>query len=110
MIGSCYDAEPAVVVLPDGDAHVGAFQVLASALGYVDDGLVDVLEELLLDPRLVVAGHEAVVLVVVDEKKRRLEESGELTRMKEEEIARSLGALLSYSEETIDGLLEKPRF
>lgn len=51
-----------------------------------------------------------VVLVVVEEKKRRLEESGELTRMKEEEIARGLGALLSYSEETIDGLLEKPRF
>jgi hypothetical protein len=44
------------------------------------------------------------------ERKRRLEESEELTRMKEEEIARSLGALLSYSEEAIDGLLEKPRF
>lgn len=44
------------------------------------------------------------------ERKRRLEESGELTRMKEEEIARSLGALLSYSEETVNRLLEKPRF
>ena len=44
------------------------------------------------------------------ERKRRLEEAGELTRMKEEEIARSLGALLSYSEEAVDGLLEKPRF
>ncbi len=44
------------------------------------------------------------------ERKRRLEESGELTREKEEEIARSLGALLSYSEEAVDRLLEKPRF
>ena len=44
------------------------------------------------------------------ERKKRLEESGKLTRMKEEEIARGLGALLSYSEEAVDGLLEKPRF
>ena len=44
------------------------------------------------------------------ERKRRLEESGGLTRMKEEEIARGLGVLLSYSEEVVDGLLEKPRF
>jgi len=44
------------------------------------------------------------------ERKRRLEESGELTRMKKVEIARGLGALLSYSEEAVDGLLEKPRF
>jgi len=44
------------------------------------------------------------------ERKRRLEESGELTRMKEEEIARGLGALLSYSEEAVERLLEKPRF
>jgi hypothetical protein len=46
----------------------------------------------------------------IKERKKRLEESGQLTRMKEEEIARGLGALLSYSEETVDGLLEKPRF
>jgi len=44
------------------------------------------------------------------ERKRRLEESGGLTRMKDEEIARGLGALLSYSEEAIERLLEKPRF
>jgi len=44
------------------------------------------------------------------ERKRRLEESGELTKAKEEEIARGLGALLSYSEEAIERLLEKPRF
>ena len=44
------------------------------------------------------------------ERKRRLEESGELTRAKEEEIARCLGALLSYSEEAVESLLEKPRF
>ena len=44
------------------------------------------------------------------ERKRRLEESGELTKAKEEEIARGLGALLSYSEEAVDRLLEKPRF
>ena len=44
------------------------------------------------------------------ERKRRLEESGELTRMKKVEIARGLGALLSYSEEAIERLLEKPRF
>ena len=44
------------------------------------------------------------------ERKRWLEESGELTRALEEEIARGLGALLSYSEETIEKLLEKPRF
>ncbi len=44
------------------------------------------------------------------DRKKRLEESGELTRMKEEEIARGLGALLSYSEETVERLLKKPRF
>jgi hypothetical protein len=44
------------------------------------------------------------------ERKRRLEESGELTKASEEEIARGLGTLLSYSEETIEKLLEKPRF
>jgi len=44
------------------------------------------------------------------ERKRRLEESGGLTRMKDEEIARGLGALLSYSEEAVERLLEKPRF
>jgi hypothetical protein len=44
------------------------------------------------------------------ERKRRLEESGELTMAKAEEIARGLGALLSYSEEAVDRLLEKPRF
>lgn len=42
--------------------------------------------------------------------KRRLEESGELTRVKEEEISRRLGALLSYSEEAVERLLENPRF
>jgi len=41
---------------------------------------------------------------------RRLEESGELTRVKEEEISRRLGALLSYSEEAVERLLENPRF
>jgi hypothetical protein len=44
------------------------------------------------------------------ERKRKLEESGELTRMNEEQIARGLGGLLSYSEEAIDRLLENPRF
>jgi hypothetical protein len=44
------------------------------------------------------------------ERKRRLEVSGELTRAKAEEIARGMGALLSYSEEAADRLLEKPRF
>jgi hypothetical protein len=44
------------------------------------------------------------------ERKRRLEESGKLNRIQEEEIARGLGALLSYSEEAIERLLEKPRF
>ena len=44
------------------------------------------------------------------ERKRRLEEAGELTRMNEEEIARGLGELLSYSEEAIERLLENPRF
>ena len=44
------------------------------------------------------------------ERKRRLEESGELTRAKAEEIARGMGVLLSYSEEAIERLLEKPRF
>lgn len=42
--------------------------------------------------------------------KKRLEASGELNRAKEEEIARRLGALLSYSEEAIEMLLENPRF
>ena len=44
------------------------------------------------------------------ESKRRLAESGELTRVKEEEIARGLGVLLSYSKEAVERLLEKPRF
>jgi len=44
------------------------------------------------------------------ERKRKLEASGELSRVKEEEIARGLGALLSYSEEAVERLLEKPRF
>jgi hypothetical protein len=44
------------------------------------------------------------------ERKRRLEETGKLTRVEEEEIARGLGALLSYSEEAVERLLEKPRF
>jgi len=44
------------------------------------------------------------------EQKRKLEESGELTRMNEEQIAWGLGALLSYSEEAIERLLENPRF
>ena len=42
--------------------------------------------------------------------KRKLEASGKLTKMKEEEIARGLGALLSYSEEAVERLLENPRF
>ncbi len=44
------------------------------------------------------------------ERKRRLEETGKLTRVEEEEIARGLGKLLSYSEEAVERLLEKPRF
>jgi hypothetical protein len=44
------------------------------------------------------------------ERKRKLIESGELTKPLEEEIARGLGALLSYSEDAIEKLLEKPRF
>ena len=44
------------------------------------------------------------------ERKRKLVESGELSRVNEEEIARGLGMLLSYSDEAIERLLEKPRF
>jgi hypothetical protein len=44
------------------------------------------------------------------ERKKKLQALGKLTRLQEEEIARSLGALLSYSEETVESLLEKPRF
>lgn len=79
----------------------------------------DFLETLLFNPeytrgRIVI--HLADSMETLDEylrlkeRKRRLEESGELTRVKEEEIARGLGALLSYSEEAVERLLEKPRF
>jgi hypothetical protein len=44
------------------------------------------------------------------ERKRRHLESGTLTEETELEIARGLGRLLSYSEESIRHLLEKPRF
>ncbi|MBD3205584.1 hypothetical protein GF319_04455 [Candidatus Bathyarchaeota archaeon] len=44
------------------------------------------------------------------EHKKRLEESGELNSKHEEEIARRLGRLLSYSDEIIENLIEKPRF
>jgi hypothetical protein len=79
----------------------------------------DFLETLLFNPeytrgRIVIhladSGETLDEYLRLKERKRRLEESGQLTRMKEEEMARSLGALLSYSEEAVDGLLEKPRF
>jgi len=79
----------------------------------------DFLETLLFNPeytrgRIVIhladSGETLDEYLRLKERKRRLEDSGQLTRMKEEEIARGLGALLSYSEEAVDGLLEKPRF
>ncbi len=79
----------------------------------------DFLETLLFNPeytrgRIVIhladSGETLDEYLRLKERKRRLEEAGELTRAKEEEIARGLGALLSYSEEAIERLLEKPRF
>jgi len=75
----------------------------------------DFLETLLFNPEytrgrtvihLADSGETLDEYLRLKERKRRLEESGELTRMKEEEIARGLGVLLSYSEEAVDGLLE----
>jgi len=74
----------------------------------------DFLETLLFNPeytRGMIVIHLADSRETLDEylrlkeRKKRMEESGELTRMREEEIARGLGALLSYSEEAI----ERPR-
>jgi hypothetical protein len=79
----------------------------------------DFLETLLFNPeytrgRIVIhladSGETLDEYLRLKERKRRLEEAGELTRAKAEEIARGLGALLSYSEEAIERLLEKPRF
>ena len=42
--------------------------------------------------------------------KKKLQETGKLTRDEEEKIARNLGALLSYSEEAVNKLLKTPRF
>ena len=79
----------------------------------------DFLETLLFNPEytrgkivihLADSGETLDEYLRLKERKRRLEEAGELTRAKEEEIARGLGALLSYSEEAIERLLEKPRF
>jgi hypothetical protein len=79
----------------------------------------DFLETLLFNPeytrgRIVIhladSGETLDEYLHLKERKRRLEEADELTRAKEEEIARGLGALLSYSEEAIERLLEKPRF
>jgi hypothetical protein len=79
----------------------------------------DFLETLLFNPeytrgRIVIhladSGETLDEYLRLKERKRRLKEAGELTRAKEEEIARGLGALLSYSEEAIERLLEKPRF
>ena len=101
------------------DAVIDDTRLIADEYGVTLHTDRDFLETLLFNPeytrgRIVI--HLADSRETLDEylrlkeRKRRLEESGQLTRMKEEEIARSLGALLSYSEETVDGLLEKPRF
>ncbi len=47
---------------------------------------------------------------VLKERKRGHLEAGNLTEEAELEIARGLGRLLSYSEESIQSLLERPRF
>ncbi len=44
------------------------------------------------------------------ERKKTLMKQDELTKEMEEEIARSLGSLLSYSKEIVDDLLTNPRF
>jgi hypothetical protein len=79
----------------------------------------DFLETLLFNPeytrgRIVIhladSGETVDEYLRLKEWKRRLETSVELTRAREEEIARRLGALLSYSEEAVERLLTKPRF
>ena len=79
----------------------------------------DFLETLLFNPEYT---RDKVVIHLADstetleeylelkDRKKRLEQSGKLNRIHEEEIARGLGRLLSYSEETVENLIEKPRF
>ncbi len=101
------------------DAVIDDTRLIAEEYGVTLHTDRDFLETLLFNPEytrgrtvihLADSGETLDEYLRLKERKRRLEESGELTRMKEEEIARGLGALLSYSEETVDGLLEKPRF
>lgn len=101
------------------DAVIDDTRLIAEEYGVTLHTDRDFLETLLFNPEytrgrtvihLADSGETLDEYLRLKERKKRLEESGELTRMKEEEIARGLGALLSYSEETVDGLLEKPRF
>ncbi|MBD3207088.1 hypothetical protein GF319_12200 [Candidatus Bathyarchaeota archaeon] len=79
----------------------------------------DFLETLLFNPEYT---RDKIVIHLADsaetleeylelkERKKVLEDSGKLNRINEEEIARGLGRLLSYSEETVENLIERPRF
>jgi hypothetical protein len=80
---------------------------------------MDFLETLLFNPEYTkgkIVVHLADSKETLDEylelkeRKKILEASKELNRSLEEEIARELGALLSYSEDTVEKLIEKPRF
>ncbi len=46
---------------------------------------------------------------MLEELKERRRKEGRLAES-EDEIARELGSILGYNEETIEGLLKKPRF
>ena len=79
----------------------------------------DFLETRLFNPEYTrgkIVIHMAAEVSTIDEyealkeRRRGLLEAGSLTEEAELEIARGLGLLLSYSEESIRGLIERPRF